>query len=214
MRQKGVMRYVAVLLLVLFLGGLAGTIYFWPSSRDQRIASFFSLLQFVAAFALVLLTFIYVRATQIYVEATHEQLKDQNREPQITVLRRWYPQIRPFVAEFVVEIANPSVRATSISIKSVQIGEDLARHAEFLQGQTATDRVTIPARDLLTFGVKATFDGIPIFGNKSQLADTAILNFEDVFHGRLRPAAHKLNEAESNSNTESTENENRGRDEA
>jgi hypothetical protein len=111
------MTITAFVLVLLFVGGIAGTYYFWPSNGDQRSAAFFSVLQFIAVFALVWLTFLYVTATQQLVETTQQQLSDQNRPPKISVIQYHFPQADPFSVKFEIEIAKPSIRATSLRIK-------------------------------------------------------------------------------------------------
>lgn len=187
------MRLVAFVLILLFVGSIAGTYHFWPSNEDQRSAAFFSLLQFIAAFALIVVTFLYVTATQQLVETTQQQLSDQNRPPKITVTRHWYPTTNPFVASFVMEIANPSVRATRVTIKAVRIRQEPATEFCFeMTDRTTIDRVTIPARDLLYVMVKATFQGIPILHIDNPTEKIAVLTFDDVFHGTLEPVIHQL----------------------
>jgi len=186
-------RLVAFVLILLFVGSIVGTYHFWPSNKDQRSAAFFSLLQFIAAFALIVVTFLYVTATQQLVETTQQQLSDQNRPPKITVTRHWYPTTNPFVASFMMEIANPSVRATRVTIKAVRIGQEPAKEFCFeMTDRTTIDRVTIPARDLLYVMVKATFNGIPILHIDNQTEKAATLTFEDVFHGTLQPVVYQL----------------------
>ncbi|MFZ0817269.1 MAG: hypothetical protein WAM78_17235 [Candidatus Sulfotelmatobacter sp.] len=188
-KQMGVLRSV---LILTFVADTAGTIYFWLSNKDSRLTVFLSFLQFVAVFALIWLTFLYVAATHEYVKATQEQLSDQNRPPSISVTRHWYPTTNPFVASFVMEIANPSVRATRVTIKAVLIGQEPATEFCFeMTDRTAIDRVTIPAKDLLYVMVKATFHGIPIL-HDNQMKRVAALTFEDVFHGTLQPIVYQL----------------------
>ena len=142
------MKLVACLLIVVFIAGLAGSYFFWPSNKDQRPMAFFSLLQFVAAFAVVLLTFLYVTATQTILKATKQQLSDQNREPKISVISHYCPQVVPFSLNFQIEIANPSMRATSLSITSIQIGKVAAQDVYFEVDHGRTSRITVPARDI------------------------------------------------------------------
>ena len=172
-------------LILIFLAGVSGTFHFWPSDTQHKEAAFFSLLQFVAAFALILLTFLYVTATQANLEATKEQLADQNSPPKITITYNYVPGSDPFVMAFEVQAANPSVRATSLAVKSLQIGEFSAREMYFEVNQTRMGRITIQARDLMNVIVKATnFNppGVPItIGSKTP----AVLTFEDIFHGPL-----------------------------
>jgi hypothetical protein len=186
------MKLLALALILIFFGGLAGTYYFWPSEQGQRSAAFNSLLQFVAAFALIGLTFLYVTATMKYVQATQQQVDDQNRPPKFTVIRHYYPQTDPFTTSFVMEIANPSVRTTSVTIKAVHIGQESARELCFEIGGSNTERVTIAARDLTNVIVKATFDRIPIWDTGNQKKETAALVFEEVFHGSLPPLMYQL----------------------
>jgi hypothetical protein len=68
------MKYGAILLALIFVGGIAGSYYFWPSDRGQEANAFFSVLQFLAAFGLIFLT-------SLYVKTAREQLADQNRPP-------------------------------------------------------------------------------------------------------------------------------------
>jgi hypothetical protein len=93
---------------------------------------------------------------------------------------------------FDVEIANPSVMATSISITSVKVGELLAREIYFEVSQARMLRVTVPARDLISTSVRATnFDppGVPVeMGFKTP----ATLAFNDIFHGALPPVVIKV----------------------
>jgi magnesium-transporting ATPase (P-type) len=185
------MMLLALLLLIVFLMGLVGTYYFWPHTGDHQSGAFFSFLQFLAAFALILLTFLYVVSTQRYVEQTQEVLSDQNRAPKISITRHYYPQTDPFIANFVVEIANPRVRATSVTIKKVQIGQENSTELHFEINQSSRDRATIQARDLIEVIVKARFDRIPILVTTSQ-ERSAVLTFEDVFHGTLRPITYQL----------------------
>lgn len=179
------MKALAVALIVVFIAGIVGTYFFWPANKDQRATAFFSLLQFVAAFALVLLTFLYLATAQ-------KQLADQNRAPVINVTRHDYPQIAPFVMRLVVEMVNPSARTTSIGIKGVRVGQEDVVEFHFLLDQASRDKVTIPARDLLYVLVNATFDGIPIWSTQRQTKEVVTLTFEDVFHGRLRPITYQL----------------------
>lgn len=156
--------------------GLLGLWYFW-ADKNQRPAVFFSFLQSVATIALLLLTYLYVRATQ-------EQLADQNRPPKICITRYYYPETDPFTVNFQIEIANPSVRATSIGIKSIRMGGATAREAHFEIEQTRKERITIQARDLINVILKAqnfTPPGPIMLGLKTK----AILEFDDVFHGLL-----------------------------
>jgi len=178
------MKLLAYVLIVVFLTGIVGAYCFWPSNKDQQPTALFSLLQYVAAFALILLTFLYVTATQDYLKATREQLADQNREPKITVITHHYPQTDPFIVNFEIEIANPSVRATSVTIKSVQIGPHLAADSCFEINQARRSRATIPARELASVALKATFDSVPIELHTKQ---RTVLTFEDIFHGTLSP---------------------------
>ena len=171
-------------LIVAFVAGIAGTIYFWVSDRNS-LTFFLSFLQFVAVFALIWLTFLYVAATHEYVKATHDQVADQNRPPKIAITYHYEPSIDPFVISFDVQAANPSIRATSLAVTSLRIGEFSARELYFEVNQTRMRRITIPARDLMNVLVKATnFNppGIPIaLGFKTP----CVVNFEDVFHGSL-----------------------------
>jgi len=178
------MLLTGLVLVLLFVGGIAGTHHFWPSNEDQRSAAFFSILQFIAVFALVWLTFLYVTATQQLVETTQQQLSDQNRPPKISVIQYHFPQADPFSVNFEIEIANPSVRATSLRIRSIQIGEAFARDIYFEVDQTRKVRTTVPARDLANVMVKAeNFDSrVPIaLGFKTR----TLLTFEEIFHGTL-----------------------------
>ncbi len=191
--QPKQMRVLISVLILTFVAGTVGTIYFWLSNKDSRLTVFLSFLQFVAVFALIWLTFLYVAATHEYVKATQEQLSDQNRPPRISVTRHWYPTTNPFVASFVMEIANPSVRATRVTIKAVRVGQEPATEFCFeMTDRTTIDRVTIPARDLLYVMVKATFHGIPILHIDNQTEKVAALMFENVFHGTLQPIMHQL----------------------
>jgi hypothetical protein len=185
------MKVLAVVLILIFVCGLGGSIFFWPSIRDERLSAFFSLLQFIAAFALILLTFLYVTTTKAILTATREQTADQNRAPRISVVAHWYPQTNPFVINFALEVANPSVRATSLRVHSVRIGEVLARSTYFEVNQRNEYQVTIPARDLVKVIVKAdNFDPpVPItIGFKTK----TFLLFEDIFHGMLPPVVTEL----------------------
>jgi hypothetical protein len=178
------MKILAYLLVVVFIAGLAGSFFFWPPIKDQRPAAFFSLLQFVAAFALVLLTFLYVTATQKSLTATNQQLADQNQAPHISVIQYYFSQVAPSVVNFEIEIANPSVRATSLGVKGVQIGEVLARFVCFELDQVRNNRVIVPARDLVNVVVKAENFNPPVpiaVGLKTK----TVLTFEEVFHGKL-----------------------------
>jgi len=172
------MKYVTTLLLLTFLGGIAGTYYYWPGNRDQQSTAFFSLLQFIAAFGLIFLTFLYVKAAQ-------EQLTDQNRAPRITITGYHYPQIDPFVLNFEIEVANPSVRATSLAIKEYSNRSNFCTSIYFEVSQARKTRITIPARDLVNVTVKATnFNppGVPItLGSKTR----TLLTFDEIFHGTL-----------------------------
>jgi hypothetical protein len=87
---------------------------------------------------------------------------------------------------FELLIANPSVRASSVAIKSVRIGQNQAADACFADMQP---RMTIPARDLVKTTVAATFDSIP-----KALHDRkeAVLVFEEIFHGTLPPVHFKV----------------------
>ena len=190
-RQQGLMLVIGVVLILLFVGGIVGTVYFWPSNQEQRSSAFFSLLQFLAALFLIVLTFMYVKATQHYVEATQQQVLDQNQAPKFTVTRYWY-QTQPFRANFAIEIANPSVRTTSVSIKAVRIGETQASELCFEVSQRQGDRATIPARDLINVIVIAKFEGIPIWNSSRQTKEVASFVFEDVFHGTLAPLTYQL----------------------
>jgi hypothetical protein len=166
------MKWLVGITLLLFVGaGAAGLCLFW-SDRSQRPTAFFSFLQFGATLALLFLTFLYVKATQ-------EQLVDQNRAPKFQVTYHSYPQATPFVVNFEILIANPSVRATSVSVKSVRIGQNQAMSACFTGMQL---RTLIPARDLVKATVEATFESIPISLHEKR---KAVLVFEEIFHGTL-----------------------------
>jgi hypothetical protein len=185
------MTITAFVLVLLFVGGVAGTYYFWPSNEDQRSAAFFSALQFIAVFALVWLTFLYVTATQQLVETTQRQLSDQNRPPKISVIQYHFPQADPFSVNFEIEIANPSIRATSLRIRSIQIGEVFARDVDFEVDQSRKARITVPARDLANVIVKAeNFDArVPIeLGFKTR----TLLAFDEIFHGTLPPVVTEV----------------------
>jgi hypothetical protein len=186
----------AASIIVMFLVaacGLSVLICFWPDQKAQQSQAVFSYLQFVAMLILALLTYWYVTATQQYVETTRQQLADQNMPPKISVTRHWYPTTNPFVASFVMEIANPSVRTTSVRIKAVRIRQEPATEFCFeMADRTTIDRVTIPARDLLYVIVKATFQGIPILHIHNPTEKIAVLTFDDVFHGTLEPVIHQL----------------------
>jgi len=178
------MNIVGVVLIALLAGGIAATLYFWPSNREAQSAAFFSLPQSVASFALIFLTFLYVAATQKYVPATQEQLADQNRAPKITVMQYYVPETDPFGWHFDVEIANPSVRSTSLGIKSLQRGDVFALDCFFEIDQTRKTRVTIPVRESKSVVVKArTFD-VPVPINLGFKTKT-LLTFDEVFHGTL-----------------------------
>lgn len=183
------MRLVAAVLILIFVVGIGGACYFWGSTEDEHRTAFFALLQFIAAFALILLTYFYVAATQQYVETARAQLADLNKPPKITVVAdrlKWANS----PAQFFVEIANPSVRATSVAVKSVQVGHQSAQNVCFVQDQRECSRVTIPARDLIGVGIKMTFQVSPV--EIAVLHETAILEFEDVFHGKLPPVQVQL----------------------
>jgi len=98
------MKLVASLLIVIFIVGLAGSYFFWPGDKNHRPMTFFSLLQFVAAFSVVLLTFLYVTATRTLLETTKQQLSDQNREPKISVISSFCSQVTPFSLNFQIEM--------------------------------------------------------------------------------------------------------------
>jgi hypothetical protein len=184
MARGRLMWLTGLVLVLLFVGGIAGTYHFWPSNEDQRSAAFFSALQFIAVFALIWLTFLYVTATLQLVETTQQQLSDQNRPPKISVIQHYFPQADPFSVTFEIEIANPSVRATSVTIKSVQIGPHLAADSCFEINQARRSRATIPARELASVALQATFDSVPIELHAKQ---RTVLTFEDIFHGTLSP---------------------------
>jgi hypothetical protein len=184
MARGKLMWFTGLVLVLLFVGGIVGTYHFWPSNEDQRSAAFFSVLQFIAVFALVWLTFLYVTATQQLVETTQQQLSDQNRPPKISVIQYHFPQADPFSVNFEIEIANPSVRATSLRIRSIQIGEVFAHDVYFEVDQSRKARITVPARDLANVIVKAgNFDcRVPIaLGSKTR----TLLTFDEIFHGTL-----------------------------
>ena len=186
MARGRLMWLTGFVLVLLFVGGIAGTSHFWPSNEDQRSAAFFSALQFIAVFALIWLTFLYVTATLQLVETTQQQLSDQNRPPKISVIQYYFPQADPFSVTFEIEIANPSVRATSLRITSIQIGEVLARDVYFEVDQSRKAKITVPARDLANVIVKAeNFDSrVPIaIGSKTR----TLLTFDEIFHGALSP---------------------------
>ncbi|MGD0792212.1 MAG: hypothetical protein ABR920_10615 [Terriglobales bacterium] len=101
--SKGTMRFVvlALVLALIFLAGAVGTWFFWPHTRGEQSAAFFSALQFVASFALVFVTLLYVWFTSLYVKATQDMLADQNSPPKFAVTHHYYPQTGdPFVASF------------------------------------------------------------------------------------------------------------------
>jgi len=178
------MKIVALVLALVFVAGIAGAYFFWPPNRDQWPTAFFSLLQFIAAFSLVLLTFLYVAATQSTLKTTQEQLADQNRAPKISVIRYHYPQADPFIVKFEIEIANPSVRATSLGVRSVQIGDVFAREIYFEVDQARKARINVPARDLANVIVRAENFNPPVpitLGLKTR----ALLTFDEIFHGTL-----------------------------
>ncbi|MGA8212610.1 MAG: hypothetical protein WB799_03385 [Candidatus Sulfotelmatobacter sp.] len=179
------MKVVAYLLIAVFVAGLAGSYFFWPGDKSQRPTAFFSLLQFIAVFAVVLLTFLYVTATQTILDATRQQLADQNREPKISVISHYFPQADPFSVNFQIEIANPSVRATSLSIKSIQIGEVTAQDVYFEGDQGRTSRITVPARDVLRVLIKAQRFNPPIPVELSRKTKTLLI-FDEIFHGTLQ----------------------------
>jgi hypothetical protein len=94
--------------------------------------------------------------------------------------------VYPFVGRFEIEIANPSVRATSVGVTSVKIGETVARLVYFELDQGNMTRVTIGARDLKTVVVKAENFDVPTpitLGRKTK----ALITFTEVFHGVLPP---------------------------
>lgn len=137
------MKLIATALIVIFVTGVAGTLHFWPSARDQQILAFFSILQFLATFALILLTYVYVNETRKYVATAQQQINEQNREPTIRVISHLYPTTTPFVASFEVEIANPSIRATSVTIKAVNIDQEVAKEVYFGVYQDRQKRLVI-----------------------------------------------------------------------
>lgn len=182
--QTKQMRVLRSVLILAFVTGTVGAIYFWVSNKDSRLTVFLSFLQFGAVFALIWLTFLYVAATHEYVEATREQLSDQNREPKILVISHYFPQANPFSVNFQIEIANPSVRATSLSITSIQIGEVAAQDVYFDVDQARTSRIIVPARDVLSVVIKAQRFNPPIpveLGRKTK----TLLIFDEIFHGTL-----------------------------
>ncbi len=182
----------ALMIALLALVGLAVLIIFWPGQKEQKSVAVFSYLQFCGTLALVLLTFIYVNATQRYVEVTQQQITEQNRQPKIRVISCFYPQVNPFVTSFEVEIANPSIKTTSIAIKEVNIDAQPAREIYFEVCERHEVRLAVPARDLLSVRVKADFgDSIPILwaGERKPIA---ALVFEDVYHGILEPVRYQM----------------------
>jgi hypothetical protein len=179
------MKYLGIFLTIIFVVAMAGACYFWPPGRDQRSNAFFSLLQFLAASGLILLTFLYVRAVR-------DQLATDNRPPVIVMTEHHFPDIDPFSLSLRIQIANPSSKATSVAITSVKIGQVIAREVHFEFGDRLTQRITVAARDLRNVTLRATnFDppGIPIeLGRKTD----AVLVFNDVFHGDLSPICIKI----------------------
>jgi hypothetical protein len=150
----------------------------WPSDRNQQNQLFFAFLQFSATIILLIVTFLYVRVTQV-------QLEDQNRAPHIKVTYHTIHQ-DPFRIHFELLIANPSVKATSIGIDSVQVGSNDAASV-FFQGMKK--RMTIPARELAKAQIDAIFDSTVISpGVRKQ----AVLIFDEIFRGTLPPVHYSL----------------------
>ena len=184
--RKGMMGFVVLALALILLAGVVGTWFFWPHTRGEQSVAFFSALQFVASFALIFVTLLYVWFTSLYVKATQDMVADQNSPPRFEVRYHTFPQTSPFVVNFQLEIANPGVRTTSVGIKSARIGQISTTNVCFEGMQT---RTTVPARDLVKVNVEATFDSVPkVLGQSVE----AVLVFDEIFHGLLPPVKYMV----------------------
>ncbi len=170
------------MVVVLLVAVLVALCVYWPDGvRTQAIASF---LQVIAALALVLLT-------AMYVEATNQLVKAQNRPPEIRVRSyTMHVQGSGMLYQFLVAIANPSTRATSVSALDAEIEGTKAAVVCFAFGsRSCAPSVTIPAGGLEEVTCDASFHEVPLGpGDKG----TAVIKFNDIFHGDLPPVHYMI----------------------
>jgi hypothetical protein len=139
----------------------------WPPMPSEQTLAVFTFLQFSGTVILILVTLLYARAAWALVES-------QNRVPEICVSE---PPILPnlptssdseFSMDFEVIVVNPSIRAASVRVESVEINGTAARHATLVyDGKGMRRGVTVIGGGLVEAMVKATFTDLSVFPAKN-----------------------------------------------